>query len=155
MSEELIKKLVSELNTKLEEIKGIQKALETIREITGETIDIPDLSSFVSGSEAKQATSSDKSKINVRPDMFYGKSCTEATEGYLRVIGHAVSFDDICHALKKGGIQLEGDFRKNLNTQLTRATRKFAKIGKGTNASFGLIEWYPKKRRKVLGKGKK
>jgi hypothetical protein len=86
------------------------------------------------------------------PDRFYGKDFTFAAEEYLRMVGHAATFDDIYTALERGGLRLENGSKKAANISMTRAVRKFVKFKSGDSESFGLVEWYPKKRKIREGK---
>jgi hypothetical protein len=148
MADEIIEKLLTELNQKAKEIAKIYGTLKTLKEY-GASFTLPDMETLIGSGEQ------DNGGINetvIRPDEFYGLSQTEATEKYLRMKGHAMAFEDIFNALALGGIRFSSNGRVGLNIQLTRATKKFAKIGKGTNISFGLVEWYPTiRRRRVVG----
>lgn len=141
--EDAVDKLLEELRQKASEIEEIYTALQTLKKY-GADITLPDLSSLISGkaNAVLQVTS-----IEIQPGEFYNLSNTDAAEKYLRKAGRAMPLEDIYNALIEGGVRFSGDGRKNLNIQLTRATRKFAKIGRGKGVSFGLLDWYPKRKR--------
>lgn len=143
-----VNKLLEELNNKIAEIREAYSALQTLKKY-GASFDLPDLGNLFTGQQGTSLSSQAK----IRPDEFYGRSQTEATEMYLRKAGHAMPLGDIYNALSEGGIAFGGDGKKNLNIQLTRATRKFSKIGSGPGVSFGLLEWYPKKKKVKINDG--
>lgn len=155
MSDDVVEKLLKKLTDKAEEVKAkieelnkIHYALELIKEEAEVAFDIPDVQSLLANTGIqKDIAAAPTERLSIRSDTFYGMSYTDAAEKYLKMIGHAVPFDEIYNTLAVGGITFDKDGRKNLNTSLTRATRKFAKIGKYANASFGLIEWYPMRRK--------
>jgi hypothetical protein len=141
----VVQKLLEELQQKASEIQEIYTTLQTLRKY-GADITLPELSSLITSKEKPLLQSPD---LEIQPGEFYNLSNTEAAEKYLRKIGHAMPLDDIYSALMEGGVRFTGDGRKNLNIQLTRATRKFAKIGHGRGVNFGLLEWYPKRSRLI------
>lgn len=155
MTDELVKKLISELDTKiteirpqLESIKEIYMLLEGIKKHTGASFDLPDLNWLIGKGEATQTPTLKQSEITIKAGMFYNKELTSAAEEYLKMVGHAVSFEEIYNALLEGHASIEGDAaRDKFNTALTRATRKFKKFGTGFEASYGLLSWYEKKKR--------
>jgi hypothetical protein len=139
----VVDKLLEELRQKASEIEEIYTTLQTLRKY-GADIALPDLASLITGKEKPLLQSVD---LEIQPGEFYNLSNTDAAEKYLRKAGHAIPLEDIYNALIEGGVRFSGDGRKNLNIQLTRATRKFAKIGRGKGVSFGLLEWYQKRSR--------
>lgn len=140
--------LLQEFEDKITEAKEIYDTLKTLKKYAagqGQDFEMPDLQKIFEGEGMKI---SDKATVSIRSDEFFGLSNTEAAERYLRKIGHAMPLTDIFEALSTGGITFTGDGKKNLYTQLVRATRKFSKIGSGSNITFGLNEWYPARRKK-------
>lgn len=145
--EDTIKNLIDDMQAKAKELREMYGALQTLKKY-GAEIELPDLQALVTlNGESSEAQFS----ATIRPDEFYGMSNTEAADKYLRKVGHAATLDDIYNALVSGGITFSANGRNSLNVQLTRATRKFAKITSGTTISFGLLEWYPTRRRRVVG----
>jgi hypothetical protein len=138
-----VDKLLEELRQKASEIEEIYSALQTLKKY-GADITLPDLSSLIS---SKGNVVLEVANLEIHPGEFYNLSNTDAAEKYLRKAGHAMPLEDIYNALIDGGVRFSGDGRKNLNIQLTRATRKFAKIGHGKGVSFGLLDFYPRRKR--------
>jgi hypothetical protein len=61
----------------------------------------------------------------IKPDEFYGLSQSDAAKAYLRKVGHAVPFEELVTALRKGGAKLGGvDPKKTLYVSLARNPRK-------------------------------
>lgn len=61
----------------------------------------------------------------IKPDEFYGMTQSEAAKAYLKRIGHAIPFDELVSALKRGGAKLGGaDPKKTLYVSLARNPRK-------------------------------
>ncbi|MBI4825711.1 MAG: hypothetical protein HY807_04745 [Nitrospirae bacterium] len=140
----MIEKLIEEMKQKARDIEKIYFTLQTLREY-GEDITLPDLNNLIN-SGGKDSGSS----VGIRSDEFYGMTNNEAAEKYLRKIGHAMPLDDIFVALQEGGIKFTGNGKIVLNNQLTRATRKFAKIHTGTTLNFGLLDFYPDRAKKKV-----
>jgi hypothetical protein len=138
--DQAIKKLMKELTQKAEELRELYSALQTLKKF-GASIELPDLGALVMGEAQAE-------HLSITPDAFYGLTQTEAAEKYLKMVGHAVPLEDIFSALVEGGVKFGRNGRSNLNMQMTRATRKFAKIATGSTVSFGLLEWYPSRAKK-------
>jgi hypothetical protein len=162
MADETIQKLIDELNEKVEEIKPqlehikeIYTLLEGIKRHTGVSLNLPDLNWLIAKEERTQEVMiSQQNKFAIRPDTFYGKEITDATEEYLKMIGHAIAFDEIYDSLTKGGAIIES--KERLNTALTRAVRKFKKFKSESGDNFGLLSWYEqgeKRRRTKFTRG--
>lgn len=141
----IVEKLLTDLGEKAKEIEKIYNLLKSLKEYD-ESIEIPDIATLIGSGCTEIANSSGSS---IRPDEFYGLSYTDATERYLKKMGHAMSLDDIYDTLMKGGIVFTGNGRNTLNIMLTRATRKFAKIISDSVIHFGLLEWYPARKSKT------
>jgi hypothetical protein len=61
----------------------------------------------------------------IKPDEFFGLSQSDAAKAYLRKVGHAVPFEELVIALRKGGAKLGGaDPKKTLYVSLARNPRK-------------------------------
>ncbi len=140
----LIERMLEALKEKVREAKELYWALEQLKKYGGD-FDLPSLATLFS-IEATASTAT----TSIRRDEFHRRKHTEATEQYLRKVGHAMSLDEIYNALVEGGAEFTGDGKKSLNVQLTRATRKFSKIGSGRDISFGLLEWYPKRKGRMI-----
>lgn len=150
MATDIVEKLISDLETKAKEISKIYGTLKALQEYDP-SITFPDITTLISSDG--ELTSSGRS-YKIEPGEFYGKTQTQATEAFLRKIGKPASLDSIYMALMAGGIKFQGTNGKNaLNVQLTRANSWFAKIP-GPETTFGLREWYGRKRGRPSGGGK-
>jgi hypothetical protein len=144
--DDVIEKLLKDLREKAAEVKKIYATLQTLQSYDDRIV-IPQLAILL-GDE--NLPSAEGGRVTIRPDEFYNMSNTEAAEKYLRKLGHSATLDEIFNKLKEGGAYLtSANAKNNLNIQLTRATRKFAKISTGTSVSFGLLDWYPKRAKKA------
>lgn len=141
-----IEKLLNELQEHVKEAKRIHVALETIRDVGGVKIELPNLRDLLSD-EKQDGKVAAHITTEIKPDLFFGLSNTAAAEKYLKMKGHSVSLVDIYDALIRGGKSFTGDGKKSLYVQLVRATRKFARVGSGSNVSFGLLEFYPHRKK--------
>ena len=140
-SDAIVEKLLEDFNNKIKEAREIYTTLKTLKKYA--EFDLPKFGELEEGKEKSFHTTN----VKIRNDEFFGQSNNDAAEKYLRKIGHAMPLNDIYEALKQGGITFTGDGLKNVYTQLIRANRKFVKIGSGQNASFGMLEWYPKRKK--------
>jgi len=156
MDNNVIQKLLSDLNSKVDEIRPqldkireIFTLLDGIKKYTGASFELPDLSFLTSNNtqrETQPVASQEPKRLDIKPDTFYNKELTDAVESYLSMIGNATHLADIYEALKRGGASI--DSKDRLNEALTRATRKFKKFGTGIDASFGILSWYGEKLKK-------
>lgn len=142
MSDGEANRLLEQLNQKAKEINEIYTALQIMKKY-GVNVDLPELSSLLSCKAETISTDS----LSIRPDDFFDFSNTEAAEQYLIKVGHAMPLVDIHKALVAGGKKFKGDGMKSLNIQLTRATKKFVRMGSGQGVSFGLLDFYPKRKK--------
>ncbi len=79
-------------------------------------------------------------KPSIRADEFFGLTHADAAKRYLKKVGHAVSFEELADAMKKGGSRLTGvDPKKILYISLIRNTRDFVPPQPGF---VGLREFY-------------
>jgi hypothetical protein len=140
-----IKTMVTDVKIKAKELREKYEFLMKLKDY-GIDLELPDLKTLVS----PNGDSYVDRPLPTRPDEYFGLSNTVAAAKYLEKVGHAASLDDIYNALISGGITFTGNGKANLNVQLTRATRMFAKIGSGNNISFGLIDWYPSRVKKKI-----
>src|SRR5260370_40957584 len=66
------------------------------------------------------------SEPRIRDDEFFGLTHADAAKRYIKKVGHAVSFEELADAMKKGGSRLTGvDPKKILFISLIRNTRDF------------------------------
>lgn len=145
MGENMVDKLMEKLKFHANETQKIYYLLSQLKQIGEADFELPNLTTFFSPEMGIPSTSP-----TIRVDEFHRRKHTDAAEQYLRKMGHAMPFEEIYNALIEGGAEFTGDGKKSLNVQLTRATRKFSKIGSGKDVSFGLLEWYPKRKGRML-----
>jgi hypothetical protein len=80
----------------------------------------------------------------LKPDEFFGMSQSDAAKAYLRKVGHAIPFDELVQALKKGGAKLGGvDPKKTLYVSLARNPNK--EFVWPSKEHIGLQEFYARK----------
>src|SRR5208283_177458 len=139
-----VEKALEELKGHISAIKDLMAGLEFIKKYSDSTVEIPDLSVLLSSHNLNEVNPGNNTATTFKPDSFYGLEAPVAAEKYLKSIGHAVPFEQIYEALLKGGFESDGD-KVKVHMSLTRATQRLKKFGSGVEASFGLLEWYPKK----------
>lgn len=137
-------KAMMELRMHVAAIKELVAGLEFLKKYGDTNIEIPNLQSLFANGNEKEVNTESKDSVTIWPDTFHAMEAPVAAEKYLKVVGHAVPFEEIYDALLKGGFDAERDKNK-INKSLTRATFRFKKFGSGMDASFGLLEWYPKR----------
>lgn len=150
-----LERLLAERETKVADLAQLDSAIEGLRKILGEPASYGEIQGV--GKDAVPPSIKELGRQSrqpfIRPDQFFGLSHTAATESYLKMVGYAVHLDQILDVLTKGGITIGGsDPKKNLYTELIRATKKFVLVSPYT---FGLREFYPnlpKKSRKEATK---
>jgi hypothetical protein len=133
------KNLLAELSSIRLTIRSLERALglqsqepEAPESSNGSIIDltVPSVSGAMIGG-----------KPNIRADEFFGLTHAEAARRYLKKVGHAVSFEELADALRRGGCKLTGvDPKKVLYISLIRNTREFVPPQPGF---VGLREFYP------------
>ena len=165
----LLEKLLAKREAIAGELMKLDYAIEQIQAALGEpgqesaAKNLPPITMDVRGHEVMRQPS----QLAIRPDQFFRMSQTEASEAYLKMVGHAVNVDQILEAIRKGGVKVGGvDPKTTLYKALVRGTRKFVLVSPYT---FGLREFYPnrtkidkkpearkrRKRRKVKSRVKK
>jgi hypothetical protein len=133
------KKLLADLSSVRLTIQSIKRALgldtqnsEISESSNGQMIDVsvPSVTGSIAGG-----------KLGIRADEFFGMTHAEAARQYLKKVGHAVSFEELADALRKGGCKLTGvDPKKILYISLIRNSRDFVPPQAGF---VGLREFYP------------
>ena len=81
-------------------------------------------------------------KVVLRPDLFFGKSASEATKMYLTMVGHAVSVREITQALLQGGI---GSTPEATYANIGSALKRLKKAGEVVSPKrnlWGLTSFY-------------
>src|SRR5438105_566142 len=96
---------------KLDELRPIESMIRQLENDLGESPSVPEVDPDV----AAQATApAGVQRITlgrmafIKPDEFYAMSQTDAAKAYLRMVGHAIPFDNLVAALRKGGAKLGG-----------------------------------------------
>jgi|SRR5882724_7787819 len=107
---------------KLQELRPIEMMIRQLE------LDLGEGSSVESGDEISDSSLAAVAKLgstSIRPDEFFNLSQSEAAKAYLRKIGHAILFDELVTALRKGGAKLGGaDPKKTLYVSLARNPRR-------------------------------
>ena len=96
-----------------------------------------------------------ETKINhtMRPDLFYGRSFATVAAEFLKMRKQACSAIEITEGLTKGGFDFpwrEDDRLRNVAISLSKNSQLFQKL---PNNTFGLLEWYPTKKRSTSKAG--
>lgn len=155
----LLERLLAQRDIKAAELAKLDNAIETIQAALGE--EGPSSMGTRESSGAPAVTDRQRADFQraggaplaIRPDQFFGMSQTEATDAYLRMVGHAVHIKQILEAIKRGGVHVGGaDPQTTLYRGLVRGTRKFVLVSPQT---FGLIEFYPNRAKKEKREPKK
>lgn len=140
------KNKVAEIQPQLQEIDELKHLLEGIEKHTGTSLNLPSMDLlFTKGKPDEIDASVQIKKIDIKPDTFHALNLPDAAEKFLNNFGHAMNLSTIYEALQRGGADIEN--KERLEEALTRSTRKFKKFGKGADVSFGLLAWYPEKKR--------
>ena len=126
-----------------EELAPIELMIRQLERDLGEAPDTEPTAQIVSATDTfafSDSVTAGKTP-NLRPDEFFTMTQSEAAKVYLRKVGHAVSFDELVGALRKGGAQLGGaDPKKTLYVSLARNPMKeFVWPSEGY---IGLSEFY-------------
>jgi len=93
---------------KLEELKPIELMIRQLLRDLGEDPG-PDPAAVVVPSPPVAAETVELGlhpMLFLKPDEFFGMSQTDAAREYLRRVGHAITFDELVAALRKGGATL-------------------------------------------------
>lgn len=139
-----IDELINKLKAKALETKEIYDALNSIRKLSGNSFELPDINSLLGVNSKAESVNNTNGNMQIKPDQFFQISQTRAAAAYLKMVGHAMHLDDIYNALKEGGVAFGSDGKKVLYTQVGRASKTFVRInGDGLNSTFGLVKMYP------------
>ena len=108
---------------KLDELRPIELMIRQLEIDLGET---PTVESATNPATIIAAAPKSVGSIGpIRPDEFFGMSQSDAAKAYLRKVGHAIPFEELVVALRKGGAKLGGaDPKKTLYVSLARNPRK-------------------------------
>src|ERR1019366_7515930 len=146
----LREKKIEEIRPALDEIRGYELIIQKLAEDAREPANIEPLNLGASAMpENPVATSTPTAKPGgsgrLRPDEFFKMSQTEAAKTYLRMMGHAISMDELVNALQSGGAKVGGvDPKRTLYVALKANPKKeFVWPGKD---HIGLPEFYRRKK---------
>jgi hypothetical protein len=111
---------------KLDELQPIELMIRQLLRDLGEAPSIePPTDTIVDTLRQPQEELGLHPMLFLKPDEFYGMSQSDAAKTYLRRVGHAITFDELVEALRKGGAKLGGvDPKKTLYVSLARNPRK-------------------------------
>jgi hypothetical protein len=146
----LREKKIAEIKPALDEIRGYELVIRTMAANLKEPIDIEPLTIEPNGSAAT-ATPTSTSALQptgaaaLRPDEFFQMSQTEAAKTYLRMVGHAVSLDELVNALRSGGAKVGGIAPQRTLYVALKANAKKEFVWPGKD-HIGLPEFYQRKK---------
>lgn len=112
---------------RIDELRTLETSIRQLEQDLGEPTVIANGADLPAGLDplAERSGFNDQ-KLEIRPDEFFQKSHSEAARMYLMKIGHAVSWDELVEALRKGGCKLRGaDPKRTLYISLIRNARDF------------------------------
>lgn len=140
---------------KSEELRAIELTIREIRRELGEEEESPEdilPSSTVIERKSEQKPLISGREPDIRPDEFFGMTQSDAAKAYLERVGHAVSFEQLVGALKKGGCKVGGiNPERTLYISLVRDVREFVPPQTGY---IGLRKFYPNLKSKAVINGK-
>ncbi len=120
-----------DMRPQLEQIRSLELMIRQLERELGEapSSDVSQsplaLSDNFSVSDSASTKNGSTTAMGVRPDEFFTMTQSEAAKAYLKKVGHAISFDELVAALRKGGAQLGGaDPKRTLYVSLARNPRK-------------------------------
>jgi hypothetical protein len=144
----LREKAIAAIRPQLDEIRGfdamIQRLASDLKEpanlepIMGESV----TSSTPNGSHAGTVAVTGKlARPVLQPDQFFKMSQSDAARAYLKIVGRAISMDELVSALQAGGAQVGGaDPKRTLMVSL-KANPKKEFVWPNTD-TIGLAEFY-------------
>lgn len=139
---ELIKKMLAEAEAEKTDLEGVITYLRRKLGLNTKSSSSP-TNTHIEQEEA----------IELRSDSFFGMQVAEAIKKYLSIVKRPKPVSEIIEALEKGGLTSSS---KNLYTTvmptLIRKAKRDIDFVKVSNGSWGLIEWYPgRKKNKING----
>jgi hypothetical protein len=148
----LREKSIEGIKPQLDEIRGFDAMIRRLANDLNEPANIEALNLDVSPSLAMTAAptsggvnGSGIGRPLLRPDEYFQMSQSEAAKAYLRLVGRAISMDDLVSALQAGGAQVGGvDPKRTLQVSLKSNPKKeFVWPNKET---IGLAEFYQRRK---------
>lgn len=146
-------KLVVEITPQLDKIRGFDAMIQQLARDLNEPANIDPVliesaSSISTGAVPAVLANGNGNKATrttLRPDEFFGMSQSDAAKAYLKMVGRAISMDELVGALQSGGAQVGGvDPKRTLQVSLKANPKKeFVWPNKDT---IGLAEFYTKRK---------
>lgn len=150
-------KLVTEIRPQLDRIRGLDAMIQQLADDLNEPANIEPvlvesaspISTTTTPTPAVLANGNGHgnrvARANIRPDEFYMMNQSEAAKAYLKMVGRAISMDELVSALLAGGAQVGGvDPKRTLQVSLKANPKKeFVWPNKDT---VGLAEFYAKRK---------
>jgi len=128
---------------KLDELRPLELMIRQLEHDLGEASSNNGISEIKSLPDGVLDTASfNRQQPAIRPDEFFTMTQSDAAKNYLKKVGHAISFDELVGALRKGGAQLGGaDPKRTLYVSLARNPNK--EFVWPSPDHIGLSEFYP------------
>jgi hypothetical protein len=131
-----VRKIQEDMDKLLLEVKKKKQAINVLHESMGEQ-------------PPYEIEGETKMTQVLRPDQFYGKSFATVAAEYLAMRKQACTAIEIMEGLKKGGFDFPHTWKaddrlRNVAISLSKNSQLFQRL---PNATFGLLEWYPTKKR--------
>jgi hypothetical protein len=142
----LREKRIEEVQPILDEIRGYELIIQKLASDAKEPANIEPFSLGTSAmpenpAPANTLTPKPAAKATIKPDEFFQMSQSDAARAYLRMVGRAISMDELVSALQAGGAKVGGaDPKRTLYVSLKANPKKeFVWPGKD---HIGLAEFY-------------
>jgi len=142
----LREKRVEEIRPVLDEIRGYELIIQKLAEDAREPVNIEPLNLGAGAMPenpipANTLTPKAAGRVTLRPDEFFQMSQSEAAKAYLRMVGRAISMDELVSALQAGGAKVGGaDPKRTLYVSLKANPKK--EFVWPTKDHVGLAEFY-------------
>jgi hypothetical protein len=123
---------IDEIRPALEKIRGYDSLIRNIAEELNEpaniqplNIELPALAVAEDVNPVAASPARASVRHTVRPDEFFQMSQNDAAKAYLRMVGQAISMDELVRALQAGGAKLGGaDPKRTLYVSLKANPKK-------------------------------
>jgi hypothetical protein len=138
---------IAEMRPQLEQMSSLELMIRQLERELGEdhSIDQSEISlNLLDGfklADSFAANRQSAGSVSVRPDEFFTMTQSDAAKAYLKKVGHAISFDELVAALRRGGAQLGGaDPKRTLYVSLAR--NPYKEFVWPSDDHIGLAEFY-------------
>jgi hypothetical protein len=123
---------IADMRPQLEQLRSLELMIRQLERELGEApasaelSEVPlALSDNFTMADSLATNNRSSAPVSVRPDEFFTMTQSEAAKAYLKKVGHAISFDELVAALRRGGAQLGGaDPKRTLYVSLARNPNK-------------------------------